>query len=193
MSTQVEVTVRPARPPSALQLRRTHRHAQSFHFHCVFHALGPRPVDTGKRLVQLPDAGNPPRTAAAPYGPQFRLQVLKEDKMRVLQKASSKQHRATNPEERFERSLPIGDQRIYSHQCCPGPCESEHLSSLYGYARARSFQIPGFYQKLVQGAHFAPGAFLGRSNEGGWHTYAYSMVKARKLLEQAPIKLPIQR
>ena len=31
-----------------------------------------------KRLVQLPDAGSPPRRAAAPHGPRFRLLVLKE-------------------------------------------------------------------------------------------------------------------
>ena len=36
-------------------------------------------VDTGKRLVQLTDAGSPPYRAAAPHGPQFRLLVLKED------------------------------------------------------------------------------------------------------------------
>ena len=42
-------------------------------------ALGPLPADTGKRPVQLPDAGSPPHRAAAPHGPQFLLLVLKED------------------------------------------------------------------------------------------------------------------
>jgi len=36
-------------------------------------------VDTGKRIVQLPDAGSPPRRAAALHGPHFQLLVLKED------------------------------------------------------------------------------------------------------------------
>ena len=35
--------------------------------------------DTGKRPVQLPDAGSPPRRVAAPHGLQFRLLVLKEE------------------------------------------------------------------------------------------------------------------
>ena len=47
--------------------------------HSALSALGPWPADTGKRLAQLPDAGSPPRRAAAPHGPQFRLLVLEED------------------------------------------------------------------------------------------------------------------
>jgi len=82
----------------------------------------------GKRFVQLSDAGSPPRRAAAPHGPQFRLPVLKEDEDKsyalYTNQASNK-----SIEERSARSLPISDQQICSLQRCPDPCESEHLNT----------------------------------------------------------------
>ena len=123
-------------PPTLRALANTHTVAMVFagvilatvrHPDCIF-------VDTRKRLVQLPNAGSPPRRATAPHRPQFRLPVIREDEVRHKGYTKNKQHRV-NPNERSARSLPISDQRNNSLQRCPDPCESEHLNS---FARRES-------------------------------------------------------
>jgi len=56
----------------------------------VLHAQKPREAlwshylsIRGNASSKLPDAGSPPRRAAAPHGPQFRLPLLKEEEIRV--------------------------------------------------------------------------------------------------------------
>ena len=97
--------------------------------------------DAAQRFVQLPDAGSPPRRAAAPHGPQFRLPVLKEDKDKSYTPNKPSTEQGINAEERSARPLPITDQRIFPLQRCPDPFDSEHLNIMPQGCLAASLRL----------------------------------------------------
>ena len=94
-------------------------------------------VVTGKRLVQLPDAGGPPRRAAAPHGPQLWLLVLKEDENESY--TQSMQHLCKPRKECSARSLPISESVLSSAAQIHANLNIWTLFSLRDFGSRQSF------------------------------------------------------
>jgi len=144
MSRQVQVAARPARPPSALQLRRTHRHAQSFHVAPDDNRAGTLVQMALKQHRTLPGSTDEPseptceqhHATSPPPRPQRRA-ATPLPLEHTLQRCTAPPPRVNHSREQLAREPRSGPPAPRSTRCgcrhrrahsmpCPGKSKSRH-------------------------------------------------------------------